>query len=204
MHKKLDFVFLGKSWKMEGSRNGMAAMRLATLLQEDPIVDRSPRLAISWTGISPTRASILPANSPRAAPRQLAAEYNNFVATHSVGPQDTANVTNARHMLEYMRGKDGVHRQMTQLSLSNSMVEKEAFDNVYSDRHAHMDTAGHLHSSTLVPMFDPRTRCTNPPDLKYGAEHFVNTALGMRKVLPSRSFMLLGHSAGRSGRHIDF
>jgi hypothetical protein len=182
----------------------MAAMRLATLLQEDPIVDRSPRLAISWTGISPTRASILPANSPRAAPRQLAAEYNNFVATHSVGPQDTANVTNARHMLEYMRGKDGVHRQMTQLSLSNSLVEKEAFDNVYSDRHAHMDTAGHLHSSTLVPMFDPRTRCTNPPDLKYGAEHFVNTALGMRKVLPSRSFMLLGHSAGRSGRHIDF
>jgi hypothetical protein len=54
-------------------------------------------------------------------------------------------------MLEYMRGKDGVHRQMTQLSLSNSLVEKEAFDNVYSDRHAHMDTAGHLHSSTLVP-----------------------------------------------------
>ena len=186
----------------EKRENIMAAKRLTVLLQEEPIV-HSPRLAISWTGISPARAS-MPANSPRAAPRQLAAEYNNFVATHSVGPQDTANVTNARHILEYMRGKDGVHRQMTQLSLSNSMVEKEAFDNVYSDRHAHMDTVGHLHSSTLVPMFDPRTRCTNPAELKYGAEHFVNTALGMRKVLPSRSFMLLGHSAGRSGRHIDF
>lgn len=73
------------------------------------------------------------------------------------------------------------------------------FDAVYSNLHVNKDTESAL-GAGLVPVIDPRC-ITRPASLGYGLPHHVETDMGKRHLLPSRSFMIIGEGPGR---HIDF
>ena len=115
---------------------------------------------------------------------------------------DDPNVgQNARSIVEQQRLRDGINRQKTHHALTSSMMERESFDNVYSDRWAYKDTESALGTGTLVPYIDSRASIVRPKTLRYSDQHMVPTAYGDRVVLPSRSFLVWGAGPGRS---IDF
>lgn len=80
--------------------------------------------------------------------------------------------------------------------LDGSRMASERFDSTYSNAHVTKDTMSALQSGCL-PNIDPRRALTRPKTLAYGSsmagqpEHLVRTPYGPRRVLPSRSFMVL-------------
>uniref|UniRef100_A0A7S2HRB0 Uncharacterized protein n=1 Tax=Haptolina brevifila TaxID=156173 RepID=A0A7S2HRB0_9EUKA len=107
----------------------------------------------------------------------------------------------AKDVVERQRLADLVSRKLTRHATTNLLVEQEAYDSVYSDLHAHMDTQEAL-GHDLVPLIDPRMKLVRPKNLRYGVTHTVPTKYGDRPMLPCRSFMLPNGDSG--GRSFDF
>lgn len=158
----------------------------------------------------------VPTNLPmiRSSPRRPDAEQ--------ITGTQTANVTQTANCSTHWKGptvfeaqgiKDLQARQpaITYHALTKTHMEAMAFDKVFSDRFAHADTASALGTQSLIPTFDPRTCSFRPANLTYGEAHVVQTCLGMRNVLPSRSFILpyptgslLLRDNHNACRHLDF
>lgn len=90
-------------------------------------------------------------------------------------------------------------RENTSVRNDGQRMEKMTFDDVYSNTHAHKDTESAI-GRGMIPVVDPRC-VTRPKDLGYGLQHVVHTSFGVRRPLPSRSFMAIGTGSGRS---VDF
>ena len=82
-----------------------------------------------------------------------------------------------------------------------AMMDKMVFDNVFSNKHTHKDTESGI-GLDLVPVCDPRRdKITRPKSVPYGRMHQVQTAYGVRQLLPTRTIMGIGDGPGRS---VDF
>jgi len=157
-----------------------------------------------------------PDNTPRASPRQTlpagddaidtllrsSAVYGlHYKASPRAAPEfdfTAAYPSTARAVIRRQQLADQVFRKMTDHNLTDMMMENEAFDSIYSDRHAHKDTETAI-GPDLVPRIDPRMKHVRPKDLGYGVIHTVQTMVGERPLLPCRSFMLPnGESGARS------
>ena len=199
---------------VRGVEVGSAATRLSALLTQDGKAgDRSPRLATSWTGGSPRMhvQTNLPMGMLRSSPRPPNAEQIRVPQTANV--TDGSNHWKGPTVFEAQGIKDLQARPpaMTYHAITNTHMEALAFDKVYSDRFAHADTASALGTQSLIPTFDPRTCSFRPANLTYGEAHVVQTCVGMRNVLPSRSFILpyptgslLLRDNHNACRHLDF
>lgn len=79
-----------------------------------------------------------------------------------------------------------------------AMMEKLAFDAVYSNRFALKDTESII-GKNFVPIVDPRRdKFTRPKGMAYGRVHQIQTAYGQRTPLPTRSVLGIGEGRGRT------
>jgi hypothetical protein len=170
-----------------------SAMRMSDLIGDSTpksVIDRSSSAAMHYEAQFSKRfgdgkhgRAVLRSESTEAAVQF----QRNFLAhAESMAVMEQANTTTSSTGQISMRA-DG------------QTMEKMDFDSVYSDIHVHKDTESAI-GHGFVPVVDPRL-VARPKDFPYGRNVTVKSALGQRRLLPSRSFMAIGAGPGRS---VDF